>query len=72
MVEHHVGATKKTDVNRELTNCNEMLIKKYIKKVGKTWRPECAIREQGAPFISNNINFDNPWIEEKQSILSIL
>ena len=32
MVEHHVGATKKTDVNRELTNCNKMLIKKKKKK----------------------------------------
>ena len=28
MVVHHVGATKKTDINRELTNCNTMLIKK--------------------------------------------
>ena len=28
MVKHHVGATKNTGVNRELTNCNKMLIKK--------------------------------------------
>ena len=27
MVIHHVGATKKTDINGELTNCNNMLIK---------------------------------------------
>ena len=28
MVIHHVGATKKTGINRELTNCDKMLIEK--------------------------------------------
>ena len=32
MVKQHVGAAKKTDVNREWTNCNKMLIKKHTKK----------------------------------------
>ena len=35
MVKHHVGATKKTDINRELTNCNKMLIKKKKEKKEK-------------------------------------
>ena len=35
MVLYHVGATMKTDVNRELTNCNKMLIKKKKKKKKK-------------------------------------
>ena len=40
MVEHHVGAAKNTDINRELTNCNKMLIKEiFVKNPGFIYKP---------------------------------
>ena len=49
MVEHHVGATKNTDVNRELTNLNKMSIKENLKQATCNVFLEHSSKKRGNP-----------------------